>query len=293
MGIITTIQRMSLHDGPGIRSTLFLKGCNFRCAWCHNPETWSNKPQLQFIASKCCACAQCINTCLRGAITLSEGIPSVNRLLCSNCGACAETCQGSALSIVGRELDARTVAEELLIDKPFFDESGGGITISGGEALLQLDFLKETLHLCHTAGVHTALETNLSWSWSNIEQLLPLVDLWMVDLKTIDTKKHLQFIKATNEGVLQNITKLCSTATNVIIRTPVIPQFNDTLGDIKSICDAISGLDFVKYELLPYHKFGIDKFRQLGIPCLMPHDLELDQTRFDELNAYVKKRFKY
>lgn len=275
-GIITTIQRMSIHDGPGIRSTLFLKGCNLRCAWCHNPETWSRERQVQYVADKCIGCGSCVAACRRQALGAGARI-TIDRARCIRCGACVEACPAGAMSWVGRELAAEEAVRELAADKPFFDASGGGITLSGGEPLLQADFAREVLEGCLTEGIHTAVESNLTEAWSVIESFLPLVGLWMCDLKIADPALHRRWTGRDNGQIIANLGQLAARGVPVIVRTPVIPGVNDTEAAIEELCRIIARLGGnVAYELLGFHPLGFGKFDDLGMANPMAGTATLD-----------------
>lgn len=264
-GTITAIQRMSIHDGPGIRSTLFLKGCDLRCAWCHNPETWSFAPQLQHIPGKCIHCGSCIAACSTRALQPGEKV-TVDRSRCLRCGACVEACVTGAMSWIGRRMEAADTVRELLLDRIFFRTSGGGVTLSGGEPLLQADFAGEVLQGCMNEGVHTAVETNLTEPWRIIERLLPVVRLWMCDLKIADSEAHRRWTGMGNGRIIENLHRLAATGAPVIVRTPVVPGVNDTEEDIEALCGIISSLDGdVTYELLGFHTLGFGKFDNLDM----------------------------
>lgn len=275
-GIITTIQRMSIHDGPGIRSTLFLKGCNLRCAWCHNPETWSRERQVQYVADKCIGCGSCVAACGRQALGAGARI-TIDRARCIRCGACVEACPAGAMSWVGRKLSAEEAVRELAADKPFFDASGGGITLSGGEPLLQADFAREVLEGCIAEGIHTAVESNLTEAWSVIESFLPLVGLWMCDLKIADPVLHRRWTGRDNGQIIANLGQLAARGVPVIVRTPVIPGVNDTEAAIEELCRIIARLGGnVAYELLGFHPLGFGKFDDLGMANPMAGTEALD-----------------
>lgn len=267
-GIITAIQRMSIHDGPGIRSTLFMKGCNMRCRWCHNPETWSRHKQLQYVVSKCIHCGLCVGVCSREALSVRPDVDKllIDRQKCDVCGRCTEICSGGALSLVGREVEIDEVMEQILDDMPFYKESGGGVTISGGEPLLQKKFVAELLSACRLAGIGTAVETNLNVEWDDIHELLPLVDVWMCDLKIADSSLHKEWTGTGNEKILVNLKLLAQHKVPLIVRTPVIPGVNDSRKSIGDICGLMQGMDnIVYYELLPFHSLGFDKYEMLGM----------------------------
>jgi len=290
-GIITDIQRFCVHDGPGIRTTVFLKGCNLHCGWCHNPETILPQPQLQVYPNKCIACGSCLAACPRGAHSAVDGQKHFDRRLCTACGTCARTCYAEALKLIGRQVTAPEVLAEVLEDRPFYANSGGGVTLSGGEPLCQQAFAIEILRLCKDAVVHTAIETNLAWPWEHVEPVLPWLDLLMADIKTMDSALHGQWTGTGNERVLDNVRRLAGRDLPLIIRTPVIPGVNDTEKEIGRIADFIADLANLQYyELLPYHPLGLGKYASLGMASPMPEDLRLDAARLKDLAAVARQR---
>lgn len=286
-GIITTVQRMSIHDGPGIRSTVFLKGCNFRCKWCHNPETWSSDLQLQRIKERCISCGTCVPVCPQAALVQDSKNIVLDIEKCSVCGKCVDVCVSGAFSIVGRWVEVNELVRELLRDKPYYDESGGGITLSGGEPLLQLSFVREVLEHSKQLGVHTAVESNLSVSQQKIKEVLPLVDLWMVDLKIADETVHREWTGASNRQTIDNLRFLCHSGVEPIVRTPIIPGVNDSPDAIEMICEILKELAIKRYELMPFHPLGFDKFKHLGIVNPLAGKEGLKVTSLDKLNEVV------
>ena len=266
-GLISEIQRFSLHDGPGIRSTVFLKGCNLRCAWCHNPETLRPAAELQLFLENCIACGACVRACRAGAhVLVEEGRREFRRAQCQACGACARVCYAQALVLVGQEMSVDEVLAEVGQDRAFYQDSGGGVTISGGEPLCQAEFTQALLRQCHDAGLPTALETNLAYPWEMLAPLLPLLELLMVDVKTLDAEAHRQWTGADNARILQNLHRLGATSLPLIVRTPVIPAVNDNAEAIGHIADFLSTLPNLRfYELLPYHPLGAGKYPRLGM----------------------------
>jgi len=269
-GIVSDIQRFSLHDGPGIRSTVFLKGCNLRCAWCHNPETLRGKPELQWFPEKCIGCGACVRVCQVQAHGVEDGQRVFHRARCVACGACARECYAEALVLVGRAMTADEVLAEVGQDVAFYRESGGGVTLSGGEPLCQPAFTREVLERCRQAGIATALETNLAYPWETLAPLLPLLDLVMVDLKLLDPAAHRQWTGADNARTLANVRRLAQTTLPLIVRTPVIPGANDTAEAIDQIAELIAGFPgLLYYELLPYHPLGTGKYHSLSMEYTM------------------------
>ncbi len=260
-GLLTAIQRFSLNDGPGIRTTVFFKGCNMACAWCHNPETISPKPQLLYYADRCTGCAACIPKCPVNAIRLEGEKVAIDRKLCTNCGLCADVCFSGALEMAGRNYTVDEVMAEILQDKLYYENSGGGVTLSGGEAMMQPDFALAILKRCREEGIATALETNLNYPFSLLEKLLADLDLIMADLKLVDDRRHSAVTARSNELILENIYRLDESGIPFIIRTPVIPGVNDNPQDIAAIADKLSQLKNMKYfELLNFNPLGDSKY---------------------------------
>lgn len=264
-GIVTNIQRFSVHDGPGIRTTVFLKGCNLRCFWCHNPEDINRNPEIQFFAERCIQCGSCVEVCVHGAHLLSEGDHLFRRELCVACGACAEACFARGLILVGTTMTAEQAVAEILQDRAFYASSGGGVTLSGGEPLLQLDFSCAVLAGCREQGIHTAIETAANFPWSRLAAILPYVDLVMMDIKHMDARRHQACTGVSNRRILANAAQLGRQSQPLIVRTPVIPGVNDREEDIAAIAAFAATLpNLLYYELLPYHPMAESKYRSLG-----------------------------
>ncbi|MDD3154248.1 MAG: glycyl-radical enzyme activating protein [Victivallaceae bacterium] len=260
-GVITQIQHGSVHDGPGLRSVVFLKGCQLGCFWCHNPETLSAKAQLSFDASKCLDCGRCFALCC--AHRKSDAGHWIAREECNACFRCVEACFAGALSICGRDISLEEAIEELESDRLFYLESGGGVTLSGGEPGMQLEFSAALLAHCRKEKIHTAVETNLAYSRDVLEKLTENCDLVMADLKHLDCGKHREGTGRGNEEILAN---LCALRTPLILRTPIVPGFNDdaeTIGRIASFASELKNLQ--TYELLTYHPLGCGKAARLGM----------------------------
>jgi len=265
-GIVSDIQRFSLHDGPGIRTTVFLKGCSMRCRWCHNPETLRRRPELRVQLDKCIGCGQCVRVCPRHAHVATAGRREFRRELCTTCGRCAEECYAGALTLVGREMTPAAVLDEVIRDMPFYVESGGGVTFSGGEPTEQCQFTCEILRLCRNEGIHTAVETNLAGPWEDFCAALPLLDLVMMDIKMTDPARHRQWTGVDNRRILDNARRLGRGTKPLIVRTPVITGVNDCPEEIGAIARFVRDFDnLVYYELLPYHPLGVGKYRSLGM----------------------------
>lgn len=266
-GLITNIQRFSIHDGPGIRTTVFFKGCNLRCFWCHNPEDIERHPEVQFFPERCIFCGACVERCPQAAHRIDgEGNHLFARQRCDGCGLCVETCYSHALVLVGTRVDVADVMEDILADAPFYASSGGGVTLSGGEPLLQLDFAMALLDACRGAGIHTAIETAANVAWERLAAVLPLVDLVMMDIKHLDTAKHRAATGVPNDRILANALRLGAQPQPLIVRTPIIPGVNDSAAEVAAIAEFAARLpNLLYYELLPYHPMAKSKYRSLDL----------------------------
>lgn len=275
-GLVFDIKRYSIHDGPGIRTTFFLKGCPLSCWWCHNPEGISPRPVLLRHPNRCIGCGRCVKVCPTGAWSLDEkGGLRHDRQLCVMCGRCAEVCPSAAIEIAGREMTPGEVLREAKKDIPFFDESGGGVTFSGGEPLLQADFLIECLEKLREEEIHTAVDTSGFCDTAALLRAAELADLFLFDIKHIDSGDHELYTGVNNALILENLGRLDETlaargAGRINIRVPVIPGFNDdrdTLARIASLALTVRSLSGV--NLLPYHSAAEAKYRNLGMEYKM------------------------
>jgi pyruvate formate lyase activating enzyme len=273
-GIVFNIQRFSLHDGPGIRTTVFLKGCSLHCFWCHNPEGIALKPEIQFFPERCILCGACVDTCEHGANSIQDQTLLFSRDLCAACGKCVDTCYAEARLRVGRDMTAAAVLQEILTDRPYYATSGGGVTLSGGEPALQPEFAQEILAGCKAQGIHTAIETAGNVPWANLACLLPVTDLILMDLKHMDPLKHRAAVGVSNVRLLQNARRLVAqTNLPILFRIPVIPGVNDSLADVSAIADFVRQMVEVRatraqpgtiaLDLLPFHRLAGDKYRSL------------------------------
>lgn len=264
-GIVTDIQRFSLKDGPGIRTTVFLQGCNMACAWCHNPETIARKPRLLYYETNCIRCGKCLDVCPAGALRIRETEIAIDRAKCLCCGTCAGICFPGALVMSGKGMDSEQVMEQILEDQAYYRNSGGGVTLSGGEVLMQPEFALELLTRCREAGISTAIESNLNVEWSVLERLLPVIDLVMCDIKLMDEQQHKRWTGVSNLRILENAQKLADRKIPMIIRTPVIPGVNRSEEAIGAIAAYIAGLqgNLLYYELLNFNPLGDAKYKGL------------------------------
>jgi len=263
-GLIFNIQKFSVHDGPGIRTTVFMKGCPLQCLWCSNPESQSFLPELLVRDINCKRCGACVGICPRGAITLTKKTGRIiNRQRCDQCLLCVQSCLYGSLNQCGQYSSVKDVLHEVLQDKMFYKNSGGGVTLSGGEPLSQSRFVRNVLAECKKEGLHTTLETAGHCSWSDMEKVLGFVDLILFDIKHLDSHKHQKATGIKNNILLENLQKTASRS-NIWLRVPLIAGFNDSADHIKQIAALGKDVDAQRVSLLPYHEGGKSKCRQLG-----------------------------
>jgi glycyl-radical enzyme activating protein len=272
VGTIFNIQRFSIHDGPGIRSTIFFKGCNLNCKWCHNPESKSFKKEIEFYPQRCIGCGACFKACLNCAhVTDESSVHYINRTKCRGCLLCTESCYANAIVGVGNTVDTDYILKEIMTDELYYRNSNGGVTFSGGECMLQIDFLAEILMKCKEKDIHTAVDTAGHLPWSNFERILSVTDLFLYDVKAAEALRHEQLTGVDNVLILQNLKMLSYVGKQIHVRIPYIVGYNED--QIEKIGEILKPLNIAKVEVLPYHKLGNSKYAALGIESEM---LELE-----------------
>ncbi len=267
-GVVFNIQKYSIQDGPGIRSTVFLKGCPLRCLWCHNPEGLSPRPEVVALEARCRQCGECLRVCPNGALLGENGRIRHDRNACKLCGTCVAACPAGARQMVGSRMTVAEVMAEVAKDRIFYDDSGGGVTFSGGEPLMQPRFLKELLTACRTQGISTAVDTCGFGPREYLLSLAPLTDLFLFDLKTIDAARHVHYTGVSNASILDNLSALGSVHSNIWIRIPLIPGLNDDDGQLDQAARYVASVHGVRQvNLLPYHRTAAHKYARLGRSC--------------------------
>lgn len=265
-GTVFNIMKYSIHDGPGIRTTVFFKGCPLKCLWCHNPEGQKPGQELLYRPERCIGCGQCLEICAKGAIAYQQGKLMYSRDQCSACGSCSLVCPAGARELVAKTMSVQEVMTEIEKDLIFYDESGGGVTFSGGEALMQPEFLLEILKECRKKEIHTAIETCGFVKLDVLAGLYDYVDLFLFDLKHLDSRKHGELTGVPNELILANLTWLAENHPHVILRLAVIPGLNDDEAGLEKLGELAKSLKSIQeVHCLPYHQAGVEKYRRLGL----------------------------
>lgn len=264
-GKIFDIQKFSVHDGPGIRTIVFMKGCPLNCLWCSNPESQRGYFEIGYAKKSCINCNKCISICAYNAISDTENGKVFELNKCRVCAEkiCANICPSKAITVYGKDMTVDTVMKEIEKDELFYKNSGGGVTISGGEPMMQPDFVRRLLMECKERGYHTAIETCSYSDWISFEKVKDYTDLYLCDIKHLDDSKHKQFTGVSNKIILDNLKRLSKTGASIIARLPIIPGFNDDDENIKQIGTFIKELGVTQVDILPYHKLGSSKYASL------------------------------
>ena len=285
--VIFNIMRFAVHDGPGIRTAVFFKGCPLSCWWCHNPESQSFQPDVLYSADRCRLCEACAQACPQHAI-VRDGDRMSTTGDCARCGTCLDFCGADARAIAGHTMTVPEILSEIERDTVFFDESGGGVTFTGGEPLAQPAALETLLHACRDRRIHTAVETCGAASRETLLRLCGLADLVLYDVKLADSERHRQFTGAPNTNILANLTALARSHSEVIVRVPVVPGVNDRDEDVRGIAEVLSGLPVRRVELMPYHRTGAEKYRRLGREYKLSETLPPSTAEVARLAAQIQ-----
>lgn len=287
-GRIFDIKRFAIHDGPGIRTTIFFKGCPLKCLWCHNPEGISSSKEIMYFEYKCIKCKTCEKVCPLKAIYFEDEHHRIKREVCNGCEICDEKCPSGALKIVGRDVTPDELMKEIEKDTPLYDSSGGGVTFSGGEPLMQHKFLKEVLKRCKEKMIHTALDTSGFTKREILEFILPHVDLFLYDFKIFDDQKHMEFTGVSNRIIKENLKFLIKKNKDVIVRIPLIPGINDD-EEVYKIFDFLSPFEKLKeVHILPYHDVR-EKYHRLGKNYLMEEKRDVPDKKIKEIRQIFEK----
>ena len=282
-GVIFDIDHFAVHDGAGIRTSIYLKGCILNCIWCHSPESQKFKPELLFIASRCTGCGACVAACKFGAQEFDlYGKRVYNREGCRNCGVCVKSCAYEAMVLCGKEISDQEVAYEGIQDITFFQNSGGGVTLTGGEVLQQASFAINILKELKINGIHTIVETSGMGHWKDLEEMYPLVDLFYYDLKLINPIKHLEFTGKRNDLILENLKRLRTVTDKIVLRIPLIPGYTDGCENIMSIYEFAADNKITEVHLLPYNSNASAKYEWLA-KTYVPGELMTQSKTYLEL----------
>jgi pyruvate formate lyase activating enzyme len=292
---IINIQKCCVHDGPGIRTTIFFKGCPLNCWWCHNPESQNYEKEIMYNEEKCSKCGVCIQKCSNNCISIKDNTLTTIYDNCTYCETCVDFCINSAREIVGKEFNLESLMKEIEKDKIFYEQSGGGVTLSGGEVMTQIDFVEPLVKACHRKGISVAIDTCGHAPFQNYEKIIEYVDVFLYDIKLIDSQMHQKYTGKSNYMILDNLKKLSEKNANINLRIPLIDGINADHKNINEIINFIRNLNIKNINLLPYHEIGKDKYNRLGLDykghlMKVPSDEKLKEFKslFEQYNFEVK-----
>jgi len=289
---VFNIQKYSIHDGPGIRTVVFFKGCPLSCLWCSNPESQDPKIQIVCDKTKCVQCLHCIDVCPKNAISLSNNNIEIDSSICISCFTCKNSCPNKVLSVEGEFLTISEVMNEITKDEMFYEESNGGVTLSGGEVLMQHEFASHLLTLLKEKNIHTAIETTGYTSNETFSKFIEHVDLLLFDMKHYDREKHFKATNVYNDLIIENLKITINSGKEVIIRIPVIPSINSNLEDAKGFCKLLKSINVKKVNLLPFHQFGQKKYEHLNKSYTLQNIGQLhEEDLLDYKNIFIENGF--
>lgn len=293
--LIFNIQKFSVHDGPGIRTTVFLKGCPLKCIWCHNPESQNMNKEVLYDSKKCVLCGTCEKICPTNAIKIENNKLTTDINKCNHCGKCNIYCIYGAREVVGKHYNVDEVMSEVMKDKVFYEQSNGGVTVSGGEPLIQIDFIEELLKRLKEEKIHTAVDTSGAVNFDILERVAKYTDLFLFDLKLMDDEKHKEYIGVSNKNIIENLKKLSKIHCNINLRMPIIEGINDDNSHIEKTIELLKHLNIKNINLLPYHNIAKHKYEKLGLvyedeKMSIPSDVKMNSLKeLFEKNGYRVK----
>jgi pyruvate formate lyase activating enzyme len=287
-GTIFDIQHYAVHDGPGIRTLVFFKGCPLTCQWCCNPESQMFREQLRYVAFKCKACFTCINTCNKSAVKKEVDQICIDFSVCKNCNEkpCVESCNYDALSVTGKKYEAQELVNIIAKDIAFYRNSGGGVTFSGGEPFSQHEFLEDVIKKCKKLGIHIAVETCGWTDIENIKKVIEDVDLFLFDLKLMNNKLHIQYTGQSNKVILKNLDFISRSGKELIVRLPLVSGITDSSENINEIVQLLKKLKINKINIAPYHTLGVEKYKEVGLGYSLNHINDYPMDKVEEIQKF-------